>query len=118
MSGRGGRGFLEPEDFIGDDLAIRAAGGDDLRGRDDLRALQAHERLRRRLSALGHLRPDRLGDNREPAYVFELAEALRAAWKERTDAARAAGARSNHTTHLCAADAAGGLASLTFTRGP
>jgi gamma-glutamyltranspeptidase len=47
-----------------------------------------------------------------------VAQALRAAWKERTDAARAAGAKSNHTTHLSAADAAGGLASLTFTHGP
>lgn len=111
-------GFLEPEDFVGDDLAF--AQPEQTTFED---AVIYGTSLRTSgvgvvFSALHHLRSDRLGGNREPAYVFELAEALRAAWRERTDAARAAGSRSNDTTHLCAADAAGGLASLTFTHGP
>lgn len=66
--------------------------------------------------ALGHLGPERLGRERGRAYVAEIVRALRLAWEERTQAARAA-LSLQHTTHLCAADGAGGLASLTLTHG-
>jgi gamma-glutamyltranspeptidase/glutathione hydrolase len=112
-------GFLEPEDFIDDD-ALAFAPPEKTTFED---AVVYGPSLQTSgagvvFAALRHLRPDRLGGNREQAYVDELAEALRAAWKERTAAARAAGSKSNDTTHLCAADDAGGLASLTFTHGP
>jgi gamma-glutamyltranspeptidase/glutathione hydrolase len=66
--------------------------------------------------ALRHLDTDRLGATRDGAYVAELVRALGLAWRERAQEAQAA-LTAQHTTHLCAADAAGGLASLTFTHG-
>jgi gamma-glutamyltranspeptidase / glutathione hydrolase len=68
-------------------------------------------------SALGHLDTGRLGSNRSQEYVTELVRALSVAWRERSRAALAA-LNANHTTHLSAADAEGGLAALTFTHGP
>jgi gamma-glutamyltranspeptidase/glutathione hydrolase len=59
---------------------------------------------------------------RDAAYIARVADALRVAWAERD--ARflpvliAAAKSTQHTTHLCAADAGGGLVSLTFTHGP
>lgn len=67
-------------------------------------------------SALGRLDTRRLDHERGREYVAELARVLRLAWDERTRAARAA-LSLQHTTHLCAADAAGGLVSLTLTHG-
>lgn len=59
---------------------------------------------------------------RDAAYVARAAAALRAAWAERALGTRplsaAAAASAQHTTHLCAADGAGGLVALTFTHGP
>lgn len=66
--------------------------------------------------ALRRLETDRLGAIRSETYVAELVRALGLAWRERMDEAHAA-LTIQHTTHLCAADARGGLASLTFTHG-
>jgi gamma-glutamyltranspeptidase/glutathione hydrolase len=59
---------------------------------------------------------------RDAAYVARATEALRAAWAERAARVRpvlsSAAGSTQHTTHLCAADGAGGLVSLTFTHGP
>jgi gamma-glutamyltranspeptidase / glutathione hydrolase len=66
--------------------------------------------------ALRRLDTNQLGAGRDEAYVAELVRALGLAWRERAHEARAA-LTAQHTTHLCAADAAGGLASLTFTHG-
>lgn len=59
---------------------------------------------------------------RDAAYIVRVAEALRVAWTERAARIRpvlpGAAGSTQHTTHVCAADAAGGLVSLTFTHGP
>jgi gamma-glutamyltranspeptidase/glutathione hydrolase len=67
-------------------------------------------------AALEGLAPERLGANRDAAYIAEISRALGAAWQERTDAARAA-LQARHTSSLCTADADGGLVALTFTHG-
>lgn len=72
-------------------------------------------------SAFGAAGPGPWSGTRDTSYVERAAVSLRAAWRER--GARVRGVVTNpaavqHTTHLCAADAEGGIASLTFTHGP
>jgi gamma-glutamyltranspeptidase / glutathione hydrolase len=67
--------------------------------------------------ALAAIDPARLGTNRGAAYVSELANALRSAWRARRGASADATSLP-HTTHLCAAAPDGGLVALTFTHGP
>jgi gamma-glutamyltranspeptidase / glutathione hydrolase len=66
--------------------------------------------------ALRNLEPASLGLNRARSYVDGLAAALRLAWAER--ARESVGdLNASGTTHLCTADADGGVASLSFTHG-
>src|SRR5439155_4369666 len=67
-------------------------------------------------AALAGVETHALGPNRGRRYVEELARALAAAWRERTETARVA-LRARDTTTLCAADPDGGLVALTFTHG-
>lgn len=110
-------GFLEPADFREDHVTT---------GPGETLALEAAVVHGASLAtsgtgivfpALAELDFDRLGPNREAAYVDELARALRAAWDARAQPAQAA-LNARHTTHLCTADAEGGMVSLTFTHGP
>jgi gamma-glutamyltranspeptidase / glutathione hydrolase len=58
---------------------------------------------------------------RDAAYIRRVADALREAWQLRRAEARpmvASAQRTQHTTHLCTADADENLVSLTFTHGP
>lgn len=67
--------------------------------------------------ALDELNISRLGANRSADYVTEIVRALTEGWSTRLRKATNI-ALAQHTTHLCSADAEGGLASLTFTNGP
>ncbi len=75
--------------------------------------------IRRALEAAG---PDAWPKMRDGVYVARAAEALCTAWAERAARVRpvlsSSAGSTQHTTHLCAADGAGGLVSLTFTHGP
>jgi gamma-glutamyltranspeptidase/glutathione hydrolase len=109
-------GFVEPEDLAHDGVEVGAPE----QGAFGSAVLYGPPRVTSGagvlFSALDHVRTNQLGSGRGREYVSELARALRLAWNERSNAARGA-LSSQHTTHLCAADAEGGLASLTFTHG-
>jgi gamma-glutamyltranspeptidase / glutathione hydrolase len=110
-------GFLEPSDFAEDRISIGPAESVRFESATVYGPPRETSGTGVLFSALSHIEPARLGPNRERAYVSELARALGLAWQERSRAALAA-LNANHTTHLCAADRDGGLASLTFTHGP
>jgi gamma-glutamyltranspeptidase/glutathione hydrolase len=110
-------GFLEPSDFADERIAVGPAESTDFEAATIYGPPRETSGTGVLFSALAHIEPDRLGQNRGRAYVTELARALGLAWDERSRAALAA-LNANHTTHLCTADAGGGLASLTFTHGP
>jgi gamma-glutamyltranspeptidase / glutathione hydrolase len=110
-------GFLEPADFAEDRISIEPAASTTFEAATVFGPPRETSGTGVLFSALSHIEPGRLGPNRGRAYVSELARALGLAWQERSRAALAA-LNANHTTHLCAADGDGGLASLTFTHGP
>jgi gamma-glutamyltranspeptidase len=59
--------------------------------------------------------------DRDTTRIGEIAAALGKAWTSRDGATRglvAPAGTAQHTTHLCTADDAGGMVSLTFTHGP
>ena len=109
-------GFLEPEDLDHDGVQVGAPEQEAFGPATVYGPSRKTSGAGVLFSALGHLETSRLGRDRGREYVLELARALRLAWDERTRAAKAA-LSSQHTTHLCAADAEGGLASLTLTHG-
>jgi gamma-glutamyltranspeptidase / glutathione hydrolase len=110
-------GFLEPADFAEDRISIAPAESVRFESGTVYGPPRATSGTGVLFSALSHVDPAKLGRNRERAYISELARALTLAWHERSRAALAA-LNANHTTHLCASDGDGGLASLTFTHGP
>jgi gamma-glutamyltranspeptidase/glutathione hydrolase len=109
-------GVLEPDDFRDDMVAIAAAEEGGFESATVYGPSRDTSGAGVVFSALSHVDSDALGPNRGRAYVDELVQALTSAWGERAELARAA-LTSQHTTHLCAADSEGGLASLTFTHG-
>lgn len=109
-------GFLEPDDLDHDGVVVGAPEQETFGPSTVYGPSRETSGAGILFSALGHLEPSRLGPAHGREYVSELARALRLAWEERTSAARAA-LSSQHTTHLCAADAEGGLVSLTLTHG-
>jgi gamma-glutamyltranspeptidase / glutathione hydrolase len=110
-------GFLEPEDFFED--RVTSAPGETLTLESAVvyGASRAASGAGIVFPALEAIDFDRLGPNREQSYVEELGGALRAAWEHRAGSAKAE-LDARHTTHLCTADAAGGMVALTFTHGP
>jgi gamma-glutamyltranspeptidase / glutathione hydrolase len=110
-------GFLTPEDFTEGRITITPAETTTFQSATIYGPSQETSGTGVLFSALAHIKPHLLGTNRERGYVAELARALGLAWQERSRAAMAA-LTSRHTTHLCTADADGGLAALTFTHGP
>lgn len=110
-------GCLEPADFADDRSRIEPAESTNFESATVYGPSRETSGTGVVFSALSHVEPGRLGPNRARAYVTELARALGLAWDERSRAALAA-LNARHTTHLCVADADGGLASLTFTHGP
>jgi gamma-glutamyltranspeptidase / glutathione hydrolase len=110
-------GFLTPEDFAEDRVTITPAESTMFQSATVYGPSRETSGTGVVFSALAHIEPSQLGANRERGYVEELARALGLAWQERSRAAMAA-LTSRHTTHLCTADADGGLAALTFTHGP
>ena len=110
-------GLLEPADFSEDHVLIEPA------ETVVLESAVVHGASRKTsgagivFPALAETNFDRLGPNRGEAYVNELARVLRAAWASRSGPAEAA-LSARHTTHLCTADANGGMVALTFTHGP
>jgi len=111
-----GGGFLEPADFVRDPVGVGPATAVSFESATVYGPPRETSGAGVLFSALSRIDPSRLGTNRERAYVAELSGALRAAWQERTDAARVA-LNARHTTNLCTADAGGGLVALTFTHG-
>jgi len=109
-------GFLEPADFAQDTVAVGPASIAHFESATIYGPPRETSGAGVLFSALERIDPVRLGTNRGRAYVTELSEALRAAWQERTEAARVA-LNARHTTNLCTADADGGLVALTFTHG-
>lgn len=109
-------GFVEPEDLAHEGVVVREPEQGAFESAVVYGPTRETSGAGVLFSALGHVETSRLGAGRGREYVIELARALRLAWDERSRAARAA-LSSQHTTHLCAADDGGGLASLTFTHG-
>lgn len=109
-------GFLLPEDFLRDSVAIGPAESTPFESAAVSGPSRTTSGAGVLFSALAGLEPDRLGDNRSGSYVDEVARALLAAWDERTESARIA-LQARHTTNMCAADAEGGMVTLTFTHG-
>lgn len=70
--------------------------------------------------ALNVLNSIDIGRSRSRAYIDTVTSALRDGWRYRCSLGMPAVSPTSgqHTTHLCAADGDGGLASLTFTHGP
>ena len=110
-------GFLEPGDFAEDRVTVGPAETLALESAVVYGASRATSGTGIVFPALVAIDFDRLGPNREEAYVEEVGSALRAAWNSRSRPAEAA-LNARHTTHLCTADAAGGMVALTFTHGP
>jgi len=110
-------GFLEPSDFSEDRVVVGPAETLTLKTAVIHGAPRATSGAGLVFPALEAIDFDRLGANREAAYVEELGGALRAAWAARAGSAEA-GLNARHTTHLSTADAAGGMVALTFTHGP
>jgi gamma-glutamyltranspeptidase/glutathione hydrolase len=110
-------GFLEPDDFREDHVTIGPAETLALETAVVYGASLAESGAGIVFPALAAIDFDRLGPNREAEYVDELAGALRDAWGARSGPAEAA-LHARHTTHLCTADAEGGMVALTFTHGP
>jgi gamma-glutamyltranspeptidase/glutathione hydrolase len=110
-------GFLEPEDFAVDRVTIGPGETLTLGSAVVHGALRATSGTGIVFPALEAIDFDRLGPNRDDAYVAQVGGALRAAWEHRAGSAKA-GLDARHTTHLCTADADGGMVALTFTHGP
>jgi gamma-glutamyltranspeptidase/glutathione hydrolase len=109
-------GVLEPDDLRRAQIAVAPAVGVELGSATVYGAAPGTSGAGVLFAALERLDAAALGANRSRAYVDELARVLAAAWDTRTGEARAA-LRARHTTTMCAADADGGLAALTFTHG-
>ncbi|HEY8647182.1 MAG TPA: gamma-glutamyltransferase, partial [Gaiellaceae bacterium] len=110
-------GFLAPGDFAEDRVTVGPGETLTLESAIVYGASRATSGAGIVFPALAGIDFDRLGPNREDAYVAEVGGALRAAWEQRAGSAKA-GLDARHTTHLCTADAAGGMVALTFTHGP
>jgi gamma-glutamyltranspeptidase/glutathione hydrolase len=110
-------GFLQPEDFLEDRTAVAEAERGAFESATVYGPSPETSGTGVVFPALASLVPERLTRNRGRAYVDEVRRVLADAWRERARAARAA-LTARHTTHLCAADGAGGLVALTFTHGP
>jgi gamma-glutamyltranspeptidase/glutathione hydrolase len=110
-------GFLEPDDFLRDTVAVGPAETVTF----ESAAISGPPRVTSGtgvlFSALAALEPSALGANRSRAYIDEIARALLAAWDVRSEATNLA-LQSRNTTNLCAADSDGGIVTLTFTHGP
>jgi gamma-glutamyltranspeptidase/glutathione hydrolase len=109
-------GVLEPEDFEGGTCVVTEAAEERFEGATVYGPSPETSGSGVLFGALRRLDPEKLEASRSTAYVTELVRALGLAWRERALDAQAA-LTAQHTTHLCAADAMGGLASLTFTHG-
>jgi gamma-glutamyltranspeptidase/glutathione hydrolase len=109
-------GFLDPAHFLRDAVAVGEAGSVAFGSASVYGPPRETSGAGVLFSALEKIDPAALGEVRDATYVAALAAALSAAWRERADDARAALA-ARHTTSLCAADADGGLVTLTFTHG-
>ena len=112
----GDGGVLEPEDFRAGATVVSAADAEPFETATVYGPSPGTSGAGVLFGALRRLETSRLGPARDRAYVAELVRALGLAWRERALEAQTA-LTAQHTTHLCAADAAGGLASLTFTHG-
>jgi gamma-glutamyltranspeptidase / glutathione hydrolase len=110
-------GFLEPSDFAEDRVTIGPGETVAFESAVVYGASRATSGAGLVFAALEAIDFGRLGPNREEAYIEELGRALRAAWADRAGSAEA-GLDARHTTHLCTADADGGMVALTFTHGP
>jgi len=110
-------GFLEPSDFSEDHVVLGPTEMLTLETAVAYGAPRATSGAGLVFPALEAIEFARLGANREAAYIEEVGGALRAAWAIRTGSAEA-GLNARHTTHLCTADATGGMVALTFTHGP
>ena len=117
LATRADGGFLEPADFAVDRVIIGAGETLTLPTAVVYGASRATSGAGILFPALESIDFGRLGPNREAAYVDEVGGALRAAWADRTRAAKA-GLEARHTTHLCTAAVDGGMVALTFTHGP
>jgi gamma-glutamyltranspeptidase/glutathione hydrolase len=113
---RAAGGFLRPEDFLAETVTIGPAESTPFESAVVSGPSRGTSGAGVLFGALAGIEPARLGENRSRAYVDEVAGALLAAWDERTESARVA-LQARHTTNMCAADAEGGMVTLTFTHG-
>jgi len=113
---RSDSGVLEPEDFEGGTCIVSDAAEERFEEATIYGPSPETSGSGVLFGALRRVDPAKLGASRDTAYVTELVRALGLAWRERALDAQAA-LTAQHTTHLCAADAMGGLVSLTFTHG-
>ncbi|HVU78163.1 MAG TPA: gamma-glutamyltransferase [Gaiellaceae bacterium] len=110
-------GFLEPDDFLRETVAIGPAESTVFESAVIAGPPQLTSGTGVLFAALAALDPSALGENRSRGYVDEIARALLAAWDVRSAATNLA-LQSRNTTNLCTADADGGVVTLTFTHGP
>jgi gamma-glutamyltranspeptidase/glutathione hydrolase len=109
-------GLLEPPDFVHESVVVGLANRVTFESSTVYGPSRATSGAGVFFTALAAVDAGRLGANRSRSYVEELRRALACAWHERTVAARAA-LNAHHTTSLCASDADGGLAAVSFSLG-
>ncbi len=115
---RGAGGALELADLAGDGVRVEPAQTVEHQGVHVHGADPTGSAFGVLAGALQALQPSRLGAARSAEYLRAVVDALAAAWKQRLAHWQPLVAPSQHTTHLCAADADGTLVACTFTHGP